>query len=244
MAGQGSRFREAGFSVPKPLIPVGGKPMIKVVIDNLTPQQPHRFVFVCQRDHVDRYDLVELLSSWAPSCEVVQLDGITEGAACTVLLASDHFNNDQPLMIANSDQFIDYSIDKYLDVMEVCPELDGLIMTMRADDPKWSYVELNAAGLAARVVEKEVVSDCATVGIYNFRRGKDFVEAAKEMIDRDLRVNGEFYVAPTYDLMIEHGGQIGIHSVGAVGDGMYGLGTPADLKAFLDHPVAHRALKL
>lgn len=244
MAGQGSRFHEAGFSKPKPLIAVGGKPMIELVISNLTPQRSHRFVFVCQKDHVDRYGLVDLLSGWAPDCAVVQLDGVTDGAARTVLLASDHFNNNEPLMIANSDQFIDYSIDRYLDVMAVRQELDGLIMTMRADDPKWSYVELTTAGLATRVVEKEVVSDSATVGVYNFRRGKDFVEAAERMIDRGLRVNGEFYVAPTYNVMIENGAKIGIQSVGAVGDGMYGLGTPTDLQAFLDHPVARRALKL
>ena len=241
MAGRGSRFQEAGYSEPKPLIPIRGMPMIKLVINNLTPQRPHRFIFICQRDHVDQYGLIELLDRLAPGCAVVQLDGITDGAARTVLLARDHFDNDDALMIANSDQYVDYDIDRYLDVMETRPELDGLVMTMWADDPKWSYVELNGEGLAKRVVEKEVVSNCATVGVYNFRRGKDFARAAEQMIRRGLRVNGEFYVAPAYNLIIEDGARIGVHSVGAVGDGMYGLGTPADLRAFLEDPMAQRA---
>lgn len=243
MAGRGSRFQEAGYREPKPLIPICGEPMIKLVIQNLTPRRPHRFVFICQRDHVERFGLVDFLGRLSPNCVVVQLDGVTDGAARTVLLARDHFENDDPLMIANSDQFVDYDIDKYLNAMDARPELDGLIMTMWADDPKWSFVELNGEGLSKRVVEKEVVSNCATVGIYNFRRGQDFARAADEMIQRGLRVNGEFYVAPVYNLLIEDGARIGVHSVGAVGDGMYGLGTPADLRAFVDAPVAQRALR-
>ena len=243
MAGRGSRFRDAGFTEPKPLIPVGGMPMIELVIRNLTPRQPHRFVFVCQQDHVDRYDLMERLRSWAPDCEVVGLEGYTDGAARTVLLTRDHIDSDDPLMIANSDQFVDYDINRYLGAMLAGRDLGGLIMTMQADDPKWSYVELTGAGLATRVVEKEVVSDCATVGIYNFRRGKDFVRAAEQMIHRDLRVNGECYVAPVYNLMIEEGARIGVHSVGTVGDGMYGLGTPDDLQMFLDQQVLKPSLR-
>ena len=238
MAGRGSRFQAAGFHKPKPLLEVGDKAMIELVIENLRPRQHHRFVFICQAEHVERYGLHEKLETWAPGCAVVELDGVTEGAACTVLKAREYFDNDAPLMIANSDQYVDYDIDRYLADMTAPQALDGLIMTMWADDPKWSYVELSDAELATRVVEKEVVSDCATVGIYNFAQGKDFVSAAERMIAQDLRVNGEFYVAPVYNLMIESGARIGVHSVGAVADGMYGLGTPDDLTAFLETQIA------
>lgn len=240
MAGAGSRFAQAGYIDPKPLIPVHGVPMIKVVIDNLSPVIPHRFVFICQRAHVAAYGLSEKLNAWAPGCALIQLDGITEGAACTVLTAKDLINSDVPLMIANSDQYVDVSIDTYLG--KIAQEhLDGLIMTMTANDPKWSFVGLDPVGHVTRVVEKQVISDEATVGIYNFSRGRDFVRAAESMIAKNLRVNGEFYVAPTYNQLIEEGQSIGIHNIGSDGAGMYGLGTPDDLNSFLALPVSRQA---
>ncbi len=241
MAGRGSRFANAGYTDPKPLIPIQGTPMIKVVIDNLRPSRDHRFVFICQREHVEAYGLSEKLAAWAPGCAIVQLDAVTEGAACTVLLAKEHIG-DGPLMIANSDQYIDVAIDDYLAVGDR-EGIDGLIMTMTADDPKWSFVGLNDEGLVTRVVEKQVISDEATVGIYNFARGTDFVRGAERMIAADKRVNGEFYVAPVYEELIEDGARVAIMNVGREGDGMYGLGIPADLDLFLSLPVLQRALR-
>lgn len=231
MAGRGSRFSEAGFTDPKPLIPVGGQPMIKRVIDNLTPSCAHRFIFICQREHVDAYGLRDKLAAWAPGSLIVELDGITEGAACTVLTARDHIS-DGPLMIANSDQYVDIAIDDYLAGMG--DDTDGLIMTMTADDPKWSFAELSTSGDVIRVVEKEVISDEATVGIYNFARGQDFLNAADQMIRDEKRVNGEYYVAPAYNEMIAGGAKVRIFNIGSEANGMYGMGTPADLKLFHD----------
>ena len=239
MAGAGSRFEKEGYKDPKPLIPVNGTPMIKVVIDNMRPSRPHRFIFICQQAHVAAYGLRPKLSAWAPGCEIVEINGLTEGAACTVLTAKKLIDNDDALMIANSDQYVDASIDEYLGVLDA-GNLDGLIMTMWANDTKWSFVGLDANNLVTRVVEKQVISNEATVGIYNFTRGRAFVEAAESMIANNERVNNEFYVAPVYNQLIRKGARIGIHSVGKVGDGMYGLGTPADLKAFLELPVSRQ----
>lgn len=232
MAGRGSRFAEAGYVDPKPLIPVCGTPMIKLVIENLRPSVPHRFVFVAQRDHVGAYGLDRLLPSWAPGCAVVQIDAVTQGAAETVLLARDEMDLDGPLVIANSDQYIDTPADEWV-LPAVNGELDGVILTMTADDPKWSFVELTQDDHVVRVVEKEVISEDATVGIYHFRTARAFVSAAERMIAADERVNGEFYVAPVYNQLIAAGARIGVHRVGEVGAGMHGLGTPADLEAFL-----------
>lgn len=228
MAGRGSRFADAGYADPKPLIPVAGEPMIKLVIDNLAPSRPHRFVFICQRAHVAEYGLRPRFEAWAPGCAIVELDGVTEGAACTVLTAREHIGPG-PLMIANSDQYVDIAIDEYLAAQEGA---DGLIMTMTAVDPKWSFVALDDQGRVTRVVEKEVISSEATVGIYNFTSGADFVRAADGMIAAEKRVNGEFYVAPAYEELIAEGKAIRIFNVGAEADGMYGLGTPADLDLF------------
>jgi dTDP-glucose pyrophosphorylase len=237
MAGRGSRFAEKGFALPKPLIPVCGVPMTKLVIENLRPNAPHAFTFICQRSHLRDYDLGAKLRQWAPGANVIAIDRVTEGAACTVLLAQHIIDTDRPLMIANCDQYIDTDIDEYLAAMER-DRLDGLIMTMTAHDAKWSYVGYDAAGNVDRVVEKQPISDSATVGIYNFRRGRDFVAAAKRMIARDLRVNGEFYVAPTYNQLIEDGARVGVRSIGSLGAGMYGLGVPEDLALFESLPIA------
>jgi NDP-sugar pyrophosphorylase family protein len=237
MAGAGRRFAECGFTLPKPLIPVMGRPMIRLVIENLRPSSPHRFVFVCQRAHLAAFDLAPALRAWAPGCEIVALDGLTDGAARTVLAARALIDGERPLMIANSDQFVDTDVDAYLAGMSA-RALDGLIMTMTASDPKWSYADVGPDGLVRRVVEKQVVSDEATVGLYNFRAGRLFVEAADAMIARGARVNGEFYVAPVYDEMIRAGMRVGVHNVGRDGAGMHGLGTPADLERFLARPPA------
>lgn len=239
MAGAGSRFASAGYAEPKPLIPMHGVPMIRVVVNNLQPSEPHRFIFICQRSHVKAYGLRDKLAAWADGSTMIEIDGLTEGAVSTVLAAAAMIDNDEPLMIANSDQFVDMNIDDYLTECRK-KQYDGMIMTMWADDPKWSFAALGPDALVTRVVEKQVISNEATAGIYNFRHGRDFVAAARRMIRRNERVNNEFYVAPTYNDLIAQGQKIGVHNVGRVDAGMYGLGIPRDLQAFLALPLSHR----
>lgn len=248
MAGAGSRFAREGYTDPKPLIPVEGIPMIHLVIENLRPKCPHRFIFICQAAHVAQYDLTTKLQAWAGAADnaapaiVIGIDGLTEGAACTVLKAKDLVNNTDPLMIANSDQWCDIDINAYLRRVDE-GALDGLIMTMKANDPKWSFVGLDSSNLVIRVVEKEVISDEATVGIYNYSRGVDFVRAAEAMIAANERVNSEFYVAPVYNRLIAEGAKVGIFNIGSEAAGMYGLGIPIDLKLFTSLPVHRKALE-
>lgn len=230
MAGRGSRFAQAGYLMPKPLIDIHGHPMIEYVIENIRPRQEHRFIFICQQEHLEMYHLAGLLERLAPGCAVVTVDHITEGAACTVLLAERYIDNQDALMIANSDQYVDMDIDRYL---EALGEYDGLIMTMPANDPKWSFIRFDENDLVTMVREKEVISNEATVGIYNYRHGAEFVKYAHQMIDKDIRVNGEFYVAPVYNEMIAAGKRIAYHNVGP---GMHGLGTPEDLERFIALP--------
>lgn len=240
MAGHGSRFRTAGYDLPKPLLPIHGVPMIAVVVDNLKPACDHRFIFICLSEHIRRYAVKELLKEVAPGCKIVELGGVTQGAACTVLKAENLIDSDQPLMIANSDQYVDTDIDDYLEYADACGA-DGVIMTMAAQDPKWSYARLDQSGNVSEVVEKQVVSQDATVGIYNFRRGADFVLAANTMIASNLRVNNEFYVAPVYNQLIYHGRKIAVYSIGTAGQNMFGLGVPDDLESFLVQPVSRKA---
>jgi len=239
MAGHGSRFQQAGYADPKPLIPVHSVPMIRVVIDNLRPSCPHKFLFLCQDAHIRDYPLADILHQAAPGCEIKTLRRVTAGAACTVLLACDSIDNDDPLMIANCDQYIDTSIDDYL-AKGMGDGVDAFLMTMNDDSPKWSYVKRDDQGNIAGVVEKVVVSDEATVGIYNFARGSDFVEAAKDMIRQNDRSKNEFYVAPVYSRLIDGGKHVTTVSVGDAGSVMHGLGTPDDLQGFLSRGFGDR----
>lgn len=240
MAGRGSRFASAGYKLPKPLIPVHGIPMIKVVIENIRPNSRHRFIFLCLREHIEVNAIDRTLREISQDCLIIPVDEVTQGAACTVLISEDFINNDDPLMIANSDQWVDFDINEYLGAMPV--DSDGLIMTMSASDPKWSYVRIDENGSVVEVVEKKVVSNEATVGIYNFRRGRDFVRAARRMIAENARVNGEFYVAPVYNELIKEGRKVAICNIGSDSKGMYGLGIPSDLELFNKLAVSRKAV--
>jgi NDP-sugar pyrophosphorylase family protein len=241
IAGKGSRFAEAGFELPKPLIPVHGQPMIEVVVNNIRPLCEHRFIFVALKEHLDHLAMEETLNRIAPGCVIIPVTEVTEGAACTVLLARQYIDNNDQLMMANSDQWVDIDINDYLSLMDD-KKTDGLIMTMWADDPKWSFVGFNNEGQVNNVVEKEVISNEATVGIYNFQRGSDFVNAADQMITKNLRVKNEFYVAPAYNEMIALNKKITIFNIGKEYDGMYGMGIPSDLEKFAINPISQKIL--
>jgi NDP-sugar pyrophosphorylase family protein len=227
MAGRGSRFLEKGFPLPKPLISVNGKPMIQIVIENLNLDA--RYIFICRKEHFEKYSLKELFNNIAKNHEVVILDEITEGAANTVLTAKKFINNDEELIIANSDQWVDWNSNHFLSFMRR-KNADGGILTFIAYDKKWSFVKLNDEGLVIEVAEKKPISNIATVGIYYYKKGNYFVKAAENMIQKNIRVNNEFYIAPTYNEMISDGKKILPYSVSK----MKGLGTPEDLQRFLD----------
>lgn len=237
MAGRGSRFAKEGYVMPKPLIDVHGKPMIEVVTNNIRPKCEHKFIYLCLQEHLEKYDLENRLKEMSPNCIVVPVNQVTEGAACTVLLSERYIDNDDMLMIANSDQYVDIDINEYIRAIEGS---DGLIMTMYADDPKWSFIQYDKKKYVTMVREKEVISNEATVGIYNFKRGSDFVRYAHQMIDKNIRVNNEFYVAPVYNEMIEDGKKVKFYNIGREDNGMYGLGIPGDLEKFLNNPVSRK----
>ena len=232
IAGRGSRFADAGYTDPKPLIPIFGTPMIALVVANVRPSRPHQFVFVAQQEHLDGTTLRNVLERSAPGCAIVSVDHVTDGAACTVLAAKEFIDNEQPLMLANSDQYVDTDINAFL-AMSDQSDVDGVIMTFPADHPKWSYVRRDKTQNVVEVLEKQVVSNEATVGIYNFRSGHKFVAAAETMISQNKRVNGEFYVAPVYNELIARDAHIITHDIGPR---MHGLGVPTDLEQFMALP--------
>jgi HAD superfamily hydrolase (TIGR01509 family) len=226
MAGAGSRFERAGYTFPKPLIDVNGEPMIKIVTDNLNLNA--NFIYLVQKSHREKYNLDTLLNLISPNCKIVDIDGITEGAACTTLLAKDFINNDNPLIIANSDQFLEWDSNEFMYKMNETNS-DGGIVTFHSTHPKWSFAKLDNDGFVTEVAEKNPISDIATVGVYFWKNGSDYVKFAEEMIQENIRINNEFYVCPVFNQAIKSGKKIRTFNI----DKMWGLGTPEDLSQYL-----------
>ena len=230
MAGVGSRFKAQGYTFPKPLIDVKGKPMIQVVVDNLNVDA--HFIFIVQKEHYETYNLQYLLPLIAPKCDIVQVDGITEGAACTTLLAKEFINNNEFLLMANSDQFIEWNSNETLYTF-TNDQSDGAMITFESTHPKWSYAKLGDKGFVTEVAEKKPISKHATAGVYFWKRGSDYVKYAEQMIKKNIRVNNEFYVCPVFNEAIQDNKKIKIFEIHK--DGMWGIGTPEDLNYFIEN---------
>ena len=230
MAGEGSRFAKEGYTFPKPLIDVNGKPMIQTVVENL--DFDCEYIFLVRKEHLEKYEgMVDTLERITNnSFQYVVVDELTEGAACTALLAEKYIDNDEDLLIANSDQFIEYEPENFKSLKNLV-NTDAIVFTFNAVHPKWSFVKTNSRGYVVEVAEKKPISDIATCGIYWYRKGSDFVRYAKQMIEKDIRVNNEFYIAPVYNELIADGKSLlpfYVHK-------MWGIGTPEDLKYFLEN---------
>lgn len=230
MSGGGSRFKQAGYELPKPLINVGGKPMIQWVVENLNVDAD--FTFIVQKEHYDTHNLHTILNLIAPNCKIVIANGLTEGAACSALLAKEHIDNEKHLLIVNSDQFIeDFSIANFI-YSAVSKKADASILTFeKNNDTKWSYAQVEN-GFVIHVAEKKPISNLATVGAYYWNKGSDFVKYAEKMIEENDRTNNEFYVVPSFNWMIRDDKKIITHSIET--NKFWGLGTPEDLSYFLE----------
>lgn len=228
MAGAGSRFAKEGYTFPKPLIDVNGKPMIQRVVENL--DFDCEYIFLVRSSHLKKYDgLRETLNIITNNrATIVEVEGLTEGAACTALLAKDNINCDDDLLIANSDQIIDYQPQNF-NLIKNLTDVDSIVWTFNDVHPKWSFVKTNARGFCTEVAEKKPISDIATCGIYWYRRGSDFVNCAEQMISKNIRVRNEFYIAPVYNELISEGKTLVPFFVNK----MHGIGTPEDLKTYL-----------
>lgn len=232
-AGGGGSFINAGYTFPKPLIDIKGKPMIQLVIENLKPKVSHKFILICQNEHFDKYSLNQVFNnSTKGNFECIKLSSPTQGAACTVLTAADYINNEEELIIANGDQIIDLDINSFINFARKS-KADGAIITFTSMHPRWSYARADKKGNVLEVAEKNAISDKATVGIYYFKNGSEFVKSACSMIEKNIRFNNDFYVCPVFNEMILNGKKIVIWDIDH--EKMHGLGTPEDLNSYLIH---------
>ena len=228
MAGRGKRFLEGGYAVPKPLLPVDGKTMVEHVIHNLSVPGAH-FIFLVLDEHVKSHQLDARLKKLVPGCEVIIVDQVTQGAACTALLAQSLIDNDTPLIIKDCDQILDWVPSDFFAFM-ARNHGDGGIVTIHTKDRGFSFIEPMQKGgdyfYVNRTAEKVAISDIGASGLYYFRAGRIFVQYAKSMIAKNIRTNDEFYVCPVYNELIDGGLTVLYYPIPQ----MLSLGTPADFE--------------
>jgi HAD superfamily hydrolase (TIGR01509 family) len=233
MAGAGQLFKQAGYSFPKPLVDILGKPMVQWVVENINVEG--RFIFIVRAEDYLKYNLQHLLTLLAPGCEIVQLDEPTSGAALSVLTAEQYINNDSPLTVVNSDQLLEWNSNEFFYAM-AADECDGGLVTFESTHPKWSYVKTGANGLVIEAAEKKPISNQATAGVYYFAKGADFIRHTNEMVAQGIHTNGEYYVCPVYNQYIAAGAKIRPFNI----KNMCSFATPEDLAFFIQKYQAER----
>lgn len=226
MAGQGSRFDEVGYDLPKPMIPVGDVPMF-VHVERCTELDFDERIFIVRKEH----DIKSQVLEWYPDAHIIELDYLTEGTACTILTAREHYEDGSSIFVSNCDQHIEWDVEHAKSIMNN-PYNSGMIPNFHCPDraKKWSYAMVDDNQNIKRVAEKDPISEWATVGYYWWRDGTQFIESAERMIQANDRVNNEFYTCPTYNYTLQLEGIGNIKHIEV--DAMQGLGTPEDLNEY------------
>lgn len=230
MAGEGSRFPKNQY-LPKPLIDVNGKPMIVRAIESLGIDGQYHFII---RRNEYTSIIVDIISKTVKNPRFVEVTQTTSGPASSALMFKDKINNDQELVIANCDQIMEWNVDQFFHNVRL---FDGAVVTYHSDTDKNSYARVDKRGRVTEIREKQVISNISLNGIHYWKQGQYFVNSAEEMISQDDRApNGEFYIAPTYNYMIQQGLTVGIHHI--PNEQHHAVGVPIDLERFLKHDKA------
>ena len=226
MAGLGSRFKSDFYKTIKPLIPIGGKPMIHEVLKSLKLSGKYHFII-----RKDQYtpQLTYVLKKLIPDCNLIYVNKLTDGPASTCLMARNLIDSDEQLIIANSDQVLWWNSDLFQELIK-CTDSDGLVVTYDSNSPKNSYARIDKDGFVLEITEKVVISDLALVGIHYWKRGRDFVSSANQMINDKKKSLGEYYVGPTYNYLIQKGARILTYHLSKFQHNP--VGTPEDLQKY------------
>lgn len=230
MAGAGSRFKSVGYELPKPLIDVCGSPMIEKCINSLNLEGQYIFVVRKYEEQSNSDKLRQLLENIVDNPIVIEIEKMTDGAAQTCLLAKEHINNDDPLISVNCDQILEWNSEKFLNFVNNNP-YDGVVVTYDSNSEKNSYIQLGENNLAIRLAEKEVISNLSLTGIHYWKKGSHFVKSAECMIKENTRTKNEYYVAPTYNVMIRD--KLKVSNYHIDNDVFHPVGTPEDLETYI-----------
>ncbi len=228
MAGKGTRL--LGYdSYPKPLIEVLGKTIVEWSVQTLGLKG--NYIFCCKKEHIEKYEIDKKLRKIVPNCKIISIDYQTRGTAESILEARDLIDNDDELIISDTDHYLDWDSKKFNNEIRT-RKIDGCVMVFPEEhtSKKASYVKLNNDGDVIESAEKNPISKIATVGLHYFKKGSDFVKHADEMIEKNIGYNNEFYVSPIYNLFAQAKKKIIVYPVKK----MWALGSPDELQLFLD----------
>ena len=238
IAGKAQRFIDAGYMMPKPLILARDKHVIDWSMESIDYSDCN-LIFIVRLDHIYNFNIDKILKQkFGENISIVSVDHVTRGALETCTLAKEYIDNELPLYIYTPDvyfeeQFNDDTGIKFLpSSIQKC---DGFLLTFLANSPDHSYCDTDELGFVSRVVEKEVISQHANVGLYQFKTGQMFLKYAQEAIDNNMLVKGEFYIAPIYNLMIRDGLNVTARDT----EKMHILGTPATFEFFCKRVLPH-----
>lgn len=207
-----SKFYEDSF-YPQNVVEIFGKPMIEYVVENYKKLKGVQYTFCLFSDECDQFHTDKIVSILTGhKCNVVKQENVTAGALCTALLAIDYIENDDELIIANSDQIIDADMEKVLNAFRSRKQDCGVIC-FNSVHPRWSYVRLNKNGEVIETAEKQPLSNHAIAGFYYFAHGRDFVEAAKQVIRKRETYNGRFFIASSINEIILQNKKVGYYEI-------------------------------
>ena len=227
MAGRGSRLAGWQQDTPKPLVQVAGKPMILWAVDSLKGMNASRVVFVALNEHEKRYGIVQMLKNAFPiPVEFVLLDRVTEGQLCTVLAARHWIEADEDLLIASADTFIRSNLN--MAIQQKPAQCKGIISVANLSGDRWSFARTDLNDRVVEVAEKKRISDHASTGLYYFSNGHEFTVVSDDMIRKQEKTRGEYYVIPVYQKYIERGWEVRISQATEVWD----MGNPESLQEF------------
>lgn len=229
MGGLGSRFANAGYDTPKPLIEVDGKPMFMKALESFKPVQEAKYIFVIRKEHDEKYGLRQAILEQLPDASVLLLDHDTGGAVETCMIARKEIDNELPISVADCDIY--FESKQYFDKIAALKNngIDGMLLTFLSDDARYSYVKLDDNGLVERTAEKVVISNNAILGGYFFKSGKLFKELADEFVSNPLPEGlKEYYMSHLFNILLEHGGNVEIAAI----DRKYIFGTPEELNSY------------
>jgi dTDP-glucose pyrophosphorylase len=225
MAGNGSRFSQKGYTVPKPLIDVKGKPMFVRTIESIGLEFDD-YIFIVRKEH----DIKKRVLEYYPNAKVVELDALTEGAACSVAAADLYIDDADSVCISNCDQFFGWDSSEF----ENHRNNDGVVLLFNDSErnPKWSFAAYEPTSQRIfKVAEKDPISEYATAGLYYWRNWGVYKQSLQIMIAANDRTNGEFYLCPVYNHTLRLQDKV---ISGILINKMHGVGTPEDLQAWLD----------
>lgn len=218
MAGEGSRFRDAGWTTPKPLIELDGKPLFIRAIESVEiPGVPMKYSFIVRKEHIENYGIDEGIRRKLPEANIFSVEKTTRGAVETCLIAEDNIDDDEAIIVMDCD--LEFRSEKYRRLIEESLMKDGdkvsggVLVSFESNEPKYSYAEADETGKVIRTAEKEVISNHALCGAYFFASGKEFKAAAHRLLNEPVMTKPEFYVSLLYNYLLESGSPVYLASM-------------------------------